>query len=529
MTDFIDPDILEKEMEDLADRIKIETNPMIIGILKKTLGGLITRFRLAKDNKEEKEIGREAIEREQMGANDINEANEAERIGNQFTKEKNLIEKFRATYKERLKDINGFISSQEEDLRKAETAKDFDVRSTDKYGNTSFREIRGDYNMDLAEAKKNLALYNKVKAGDIYKDFLGMKKKYTQEIIDREKKYWEKELVELAKREKTIDRDIEAERRRQISYSNKEITKYKIDKDEVIDKISKLEQGLRDNIPLWVIDPFEYQKYIQITIPRTKPNSKIPNPKYTMLESLTQPLIKEAQRKYKEKSGKGIDNPELYEKAKELVYNQYPKHSAYRSGQLVKKYKEMGGTYSGEKPKDGLTSWFKEDWKDIGSTFGKSRAKDKKMYPVYRPTKRVNKNTPLTASEIDPVQAKKQIALKQIIKGTSNLPPFIKGTGTEGIDDFSNYKKAKKNAIKYLGKKIDFRISDKKDKKYMVLNPTTEKMIYFGQMGYEDFLKHQDPIRRMSYLKRTANIKGNWKDDPYSPNNLARIILWENK
>jgi len=80
-----------------------------------------------------------------------------------------------------------------------------------------------------------------------------------------------------------------------------------------------------------------------------------------------------------------------------------------------------------------------------------------------------------------------------------------------------------------LGKKIDFRISDKKDKKYMVLNPTTEKMIYFGQMGYEDFLKHQDPIRRMSYLKRTANIKGNWKDDPYSPNNLARIILWENK
>ena len=37
-----------------------------------------------------------------------------------------------------------------------------------------------------------------------------------------------------------------------------------------------------------------------------------------------------------------IDNPELYEKVKRIVYQQYPKHSAYRSGQLVKRYKEMG-------------------------------------------------------------------------------------------------------------------------------------------------------------------------------------------
>jgi hypothetical protein len=87
-------------------------------------------------------------------------------------------------------------------------------------------------------------------------------------------------------------------------------------------------------------------------------------------------------------------------------------------------------------------------------------------------------------------------------------------------------KKRKKNAIKYLGKKIDFKISDKKAKKFMVFNPEKNKWIYFGQMGYEDFLKHQDPIRRNSYLKRTANIKGDWKDDKYSPNNLARNILW---
>jgi hypothetical protein len=215
----------------------------------------------------------------------------------------------------------------------------------------------------------------------------------------------------------------------------------------------------------------------------------------------------------KKKEGKGIDNPELYEKAKEIVYSQYPKHSAYRSGQLVKKYKEMGGTYSGEKPKGGLTSWFKEDWKSIGGD-----------YPTYRPTIRVNKDTPLTASEIDPKQAKKQIALKQEIKGDANLPPFQKES--EGISLYTNPKIAKKNAVKYLGKNVVLKPSTKKDKKFMVLNPDTNKYIHFGQLGFEDFTKHQDLKRQKNYLNRTANMKGDWKDDKYSANNLAREILW---
>lgn len=220
---------------------------------------------------------------------------------------------------------------------------------------------------------------------------------------------------------------------------------------------------------------------------------------------------------YKTKEGKGIDNPELYEKAKEVVYKQYPKHSAYRSGQLVKKYKEMGGTYSGKKPKGGLTSWFKEDWKSIGGD-----------YPTYRPTIRVNKDTPLTASEIDPKQAKKQIALKQEIKGDANLPPFLplgEKIG-EGLASYSNLKIAKKNAVKYLGKNVVLKPSTKKDKKFMVLNPDTNKFIHFGQLGFEDFTKHQDLKRQKNYLNRTANMKGDWKDDKYSANNLAREILW---
>jgi hypothetical protein len=122
-----------------------------------------------------------------------------------------------------------------------------------------------------------------------------------------------------------------------------------------------------------------------------------------------------------------IDNPALYEKAKKIVYKQYPKHSAYRSGQLVKLYKEMGGTYSGKKENTGLTRWFKEEWKDVGSLVsGRSSISGRSSYPVYRPTKRVTKKTPLTFKEIDPSNLLKQIKLKQQIKGDKNLPAFQK-------------------------------------------------------------------------------------------------------
>ena len=39
-------------------------------------------------------------------------------------------------------------------------------------------------------------------------------------------------------------------------------------------------------------------------------------------------------------------------------------------------------------------------------------------------------------------------------------------------------------------------LSSRKDKKYMVLDPNTNKMIHFGQMGYEDYTKHHDEKRR---------------------------------
>ena len=90
---------------------------------------------------------------------------------------------------------------------------------------------------------------------------------------------------------------------------------------------------------------------------------------------------------------------------------------------------------------------------------------------------------------------------------------------------YSNPEEVINKGYLYFGEHIPIYISSKPTKKYMVQNPEG-KLIDFGQMGYEDYTKHNDSTRQQSYLRRTANIKGNWKDNKYSPNNLSRNLLW---
>jgi hypothetical protein len=90
---------------------------------------------------------------------------------------------------------------------------------------------------------------------------------------------------------------------------------------------------------------------------------------------------------------------------------------------------------------------------------------------------------------------------------------------------WSDPSKVRKNANKYLGKEIPIYISSKKDKKYMVQNPDG-KWIHFGQLGYQDYTRHGDETRKNAYNHRASHIKGKWKDDKYSPNNLSIHLLW---
>lgn len=111
-----------------------------------------------------------------------------------------------------------------------------------------------------------------------------------------------------------------------------------------------------------------------------------------------------------------INDKDLYERAKQLANQTYSKPSAYKSMFIQKEYKRLGGTFSDDNKPRNLTRWKKEKWADVGG----------REYPVFRPTKRISSKTPLLPSEIQPANLKKQIELKQKIKGKNNLPPFEK-------------------------------------------------------------------------------------------------------
>ena len=101
-------------------------------------------------------------------------------------------------------------------------------------------------------------------------------------------------------------------------------------------------------------------------------------------------------------------NKALYAKARAKYSSM--KHSAYKSSLVVKEYKSKGGGYSGAKPKNtGLKRWHKEDWKTQDGKKTYNGKKDK----IFRPTKRITKDTPTTMSELSSARKKKAIAQKK--------------------------------------------------------------------------------------------------------------------
>lgn len=111
----------------------------------------------------------------------------------------------------------------------------------------------------------------------------------------------------------------------------------------------------------------------------------------------------------------------LYNKVKKQIYKKYPTHSAYRSGILVRSYKEefkkkYGNIepYLEKKNTSGLTRWFLENWRNQRGTTGYKFKSD-----IYRPTKRISKSTPTTFSELSKKQlerARKEKAKNKRVK-----------------------------------------------------------------------------------------------------------------
>ena len=94
------------------------------------------------------------------------------------------------------------------------------------------------------------------------------------------------------------------------------------------------------------------------------------------------------------------------------------------------------------------------------------------------------------------------------------------------MNQVSDIKKV--NRLSKLIYKKSVEPSTRKNKKYMILNDN-KKYVHFGDSRYEDYTKHQDKERLKRYLDRATKIKGDWKKDKYSPNNLAINLLWNNE
>lgn len=124
-------------------------------------------------------------------------------------------------------------------------------------------------------------------------------------------------------------------------------------------------------------------------------------------------------------------DPTLYASVKRRIYKKIPTHSAYRSGTLVSDYKqafrEKHGNrkrpYKGKRPtktSKGLKRWFAEEWTTEEGSIGYSKSpKNWKHTNIYRPTKRITKETPKTHKELskkDLVKAKKEKFRKGRVK-----------------------------------------------------------------------------------------------------------------
>jgi hypothetical protein len=121
--------------------------------------------------------------------------------------------------------------------------------------------------------------------------------------------------------------------------------------------------------------------------------------------------------------------------------------------------------------------------------------------------------------------------LKRLIRGrglvsSKTLIPAIKIDKKDELWNYSNPITVQKNAFEILGENAMVYQSVRKGKKYMIWNPNTDKWVYFGAMGYEDYTKHKDDDRRRRYRARAENIRGDWIQDEYSPNSLSIHLLW---
>lgn len=207
---------------------------------------------------------------------------------------------------------------------------------------------------------------------------------------------------------------------------------------------------------------------------------------------------------------KYIKNPNLWRQAIQEVNKVYKKHSAYRSLAYFKYYLNLGGEFDekilNSKQRE-LRRWKNEEWRNQEGETGYKNKGD-----IYRPTKRINKNTPLTFGELD----------------------------TEEIEEAMKEKEASGRVLSFR-KKPHYNLykSPKPDKKYMVqvnIGDTILYTVHFGGVRkngipYMDYIQYYDKEgktkankMKRAYIKRHS-VNEDFKDYK-SPAFWSLYILW---
>jgi serine/threonine protein kinase len=127
---------------------------------------------------------------------------------------------------------------------------------------------------------------------------------------------------------------------------------------------------------------------------------------------------------------------DLYKYVVKLADKKFESKSGiYRSSWIVREYKKRGGKYIGNKPKNsGLKRWYKEKWVDLNRPIkdksgkiidyekcGRTDTISLSKYPVCRPSKRINKKTPKTYTELNKKSISKAKKEKSKVKGSKNI------------------------------------------------------------------------------------------------------------
>lgn len=109
----------------------------------------------------------------------------------------------------------------------------------------------------------------------------------------------------------------------------------------------------------------------------------------------------------------------IYMKAKEIVYKNYDKPSAYRSMALVKKYKDMGGRLEDEKKEGGTRDWLVDRWVNL-TPFAEGLTSDRFQYKCgERAPRQKGPSVCRPSSEVkrySKAQIRKAVGLKSDIK-----------------------------------------------------------------------------------------------------------------